>query len=292
MQLGKKSKTTDIYEKVRGDFGPEMEETPLVSPVASASPAIPSASRDSQDFAVDGEPVHVNVNESVSAKLTRDGAVAAFEIKGDLQLRINDPNFTKVKLDMTANPTHGAQFRTHPNVDKAQFNSNKVIQLKDLSKRFPVNNSIGVLRWRVARAGDADVLPITFTVWVNKGSTTTITIEYEYIGSDNLKDVMVTIPFGTEEPTISTHDAVYEVGGDSLEWHIGTVDEENPSGSFEFESSEAVDENEFFPMNVRFVKATPFVDVDVLNVSSLEMEGEPVGFSKETKTIAEGFTIE
>ncbi|KAI5305202.1 hypothetical protein KEM56_005023 [Ascosphaera pollenicola] len=292
MQLGKKSKTTDIYEKVRGDFGPEVEETPLVSPAVSTPHHVAAAPRVSEDFVGDREPVHVIINEALSAKLTRDGALQSIEIKGDLYLRINDPTFTKVKLDLTANPTHGAQFRTHPNVDKAQFNSNKVIQLKDLSKRFPVNNSIGVLRWRVANAGDADILPITFTVWVNRGSTTTITVEYEYLGSDSLKDVVVAIPFNTEEPTISSHDAVYEVGGDSLEWYIGNVDENNASGSFEFESSEAVDENEFFPMNVRFLKSTPFVDVDVTNVSSLDMEGEPVGFSKEIKTSAENFTIE
>ncbi|KZZ86803.1 Longin-like protein [Ascosphaera apis ARSEF 7405] len=294
MQLGKKSKTTDIYEKVRGDFGPEAEETPLVSPAVSTSQHAISAPvpRDSADLAADRDPVHISINEALSAKLTRDGALQSLEIKGDLYLRINDPAFTKVKLDLSASPTHGAQFRTHPNVDKAQFNNNKVIQLKDLSKRFPVNNSIGVLRWRVANAGDGDILPITFTVWVNRGSTTTITVEYEYLGSDSLKDVVVAIPFNTEEPTISTHDAVYEVGGDGLEWYIGAVDENNASGSFEFESSDAVDENEFFPMNVRFLKSTPFVDVDVTNVSSLDMEGEPVAFSKETKTTAENFTIE
>lgn len=293
MQLGKKSKTTDIYEKVREDFGPEAEEsTPLVpsqaaTPVAPASDARPSLSGDR-------EAVHITVAETISAKLTREGALKSFEVKGDLQLRISDPAFTKLKLDLQTGESNGAQFRTHPNVDKALFTNSNIIQLKDTTKRFPANNAIGVLRWRVANSGsDSDILPITFTVWVNKGSdSTTVTVEYELTGADTLRDVAVTIPYGATEPMVSSFDAVYEVSGDSLEWNIGTIDADTGSGSFEFEVVDAdADENEFFPMSVRFSKTTPFVDVDVSSVSLLEMD-EDVGFSKDVKSVAEGFLIE
>lgn len=295
MQLGKKSKTTDIYEKVRGDLGPEAEEaTPLVTPQAS-TPVADTVSSARASLSGDREPVHVTIAETISATLTREGALRSFEVKGDLQLRITDPSFTKVRLDLLAIPTHGAQFRTHPNVDKAVFTNDSAIQLKDITKRFPANNSIGVLRWRVASSGsdNAEILPITFTVWVNKGSdSTTVTVEYELTGSDTLRDVVVTIPYQTAEPAVSSFDAVYEVSGDSLDWNIGTVDESNASGSFEFESSGDGDENEFFPMSVRFSKTSPFVEVDVNEVSLLEMEGESTAFTKDIKCVAEGFVIE
>ena len=180
-------------------------------------------------------------------------------------------------------------------MDKAAFTNSSVIQLKDTSKRFPANNAIGVLRWRVASSGsdNADILPITFTVWVNKGSdSTTVTVEYELTGSDSLRDVVVTIPYGAAEPAVSSFDAVYEVSGDSLDWNLGTVDESNSTGSFEFEAADGGDENEYFPMNVRFSKVNPFVEVDVTDVSLLEMEGESTGFSKEVKSVAEGYVIE
>ena len=292
MQLGKKSKATDIYEKVRGDMGPEIEEeSPLATPQMSTPVQEPASARES--LTADREPIHVTIAETISATLTREGALKSFEVKGDLQLRITDPAFTKVRLDLQATPTHGAQFRTHPNVDKALFTSSSAIQLKDTSKRFPANNSIGVLRWRVASSVDnADILPITFTVWVNKGSdSTTITVEYELNGTDSLRDVVVTIPYGATEPAVSSFDAVYEVSGDSLDWNLGAVNESNPSGSFEFESTDA-DENEFFPMSVRFTKTTPFVDVDVTDVSLLEMEGESAGFSKDVRSVAENYLIE
>lgn len=288
MQLGKKSKATDIYEKVRGDLGPEADESAaLVSPAPdekeSARPSL-SAERES---------VHVTVAETISAKLSREGGLNSLEVKGDLQLRISDPAFTKVKLDLVANPSHGAQFRTHPNVDRGVFTNSKAIQLRDTSKRFPANNSIGVLRWRVTSSNseDSDILPITFTVWVNQGDTTTVTVEYELTGSDPLRDVVVTIPYGTSEPAISSFDALYEVSGDSIDWNIGDVDDSNPTGSFEFESTGDDDDDQFFPMVVRFAKSNPFVDVDVGGVSLLE-EGEDVPFSKEVKSVAEGYLVE
>lgn len=272
MQLGKKSKTTDMFERVRGDLGAQSEDmAPLVSnsqPVATADKA-PSARVSSS---VDREAIHATIDEQISARLSRDGMLKSFNVKGNLLLRISDPSMTKVKLDLIANQSHGAQFKTHPNVDKPQFNKSKAIQLKDPSKGFPANNSVGVLRWSATATAAADttgVLPITFTVWVNKGSddTFTITVEYEMTGSDSLQDVVITIPYSTSEPAISTFDAQYEVSGDSLEWTIGTVDEGNSSGTFEFEA-QAEDEAEFFPMSVRFAKSKPFIEVDVSLSSS------------------------
>lgn len=265
MQLGKKSKATDMFEKVRGEQGTSAEElAPLVSNSQPAAPAdkAPSARASTS---LDREAIHVTIAETITAKMSREGSLNSFSVKGDLQLRIADSSLTKVKLELTANATHKAQFRTHPNVDKALFNSAKAVQLKDPSKGFPANQSVGVLRWSASAAAETpNTLPITFTVWVNKGSDESwnIMVEYESTGGDSLRDVSVTIPYATSEPAVSSFDALYEVSGDSLEWNIGTVDESNSSGAFEFEA-QAADEGEFFPMSVRFAKSKPFVDVDV-----------------------------
>ena len=56
--------------------------------------------------------------------------------------------------------------------------------------------------------------------------TTSITVEYEATSQDTLKDVTVTIPYSTSEPSVSSFDAVYEVSGDSIDWTIGDVDSE------------------------------------------------------------------
>ncbi|KAL8943157.1 MAG: hypothetical protein Q9211_001086 [Gyalolechia sp. 1 TL-2023] len=293
MQLGKKSKTTEMFERVQGDLGTSAEESaPQVlhsQPVAQVDNA-PSARASTS---LDHEAIHIVIAESITAKLSREGSLNLFSVKGDLQLRIADPSLTKVKLDLTANPTHNAQFRTHPNVDKALFTSAKAIQLRDPSKGFPASQSVGVLRWSASAAAETpNVLPITFTVWVNKGSDESwnVMVEYELTGNDVLRDVSVTIPYATSEPAVSSFDAVYEVSGDILEWRIGTVNASNLSGAFEFET-QAEDEGEFFPMSVRFAKSKPFVDVDVNSVTLLDMD-QNMSFTKDVKSMADSYQIE
>ena len=262
MQLGKKNKTNNMYEQVTGEQAP-TEEEPLVAPKSSAPvAAAPASAR--QSTSNDREGVHITTNETISARLDREGLLKSFEVKGEMQLKITDPSLTQVKLDLATGDTRGAQLMTHPKVDKAVFKNDKVIQLSDASKGFPSNMGIGVMKWKLApRPDEVSDPPITFRVWVeDSGSTYNITVEYELTGGESLKDVTVTIPYETDEPNVGSFDAVYEVGGDSIEWNIGAVDDANSSGSFEFEA-QAGSDSEFFPMKVRFSKATPYVDVDV-----------------------------
>ncbi|KAI9878655.1 MAG: hypothetical protein M1823_006930, partial [Watsoniomyces obsoletus] len=259
------------------------ESAPLAGiPTTQPSTAPSAGSRPSLDTS---SPIHIVLAEQIIARLSREGSLKSFEVKGDLQLRISDPSLTKLSLLLTANEGPlKAQFRTHPNVDKALFTSSKVIQLKDTTKRFPSNNSIGVLRWRATAPADTpDILPITFTVWVNRSSDSyTITIEYELTDpSTPLREVVVTIPYASAEPAVSSFDSMYEVTGDSLEWTIGTIDDANATGSFEFEAQmgDGADESEFFPMSVKFDMVKPFIEVDVLNAKLIE-EGEEMNFEK------------
>lgn len=289
MQLGKKSKTTNIFEQVAGDLPPEQE--PLVSsPKTTTAPtAAPSSARASTSL--DREAVHITTSELISARLDREGLLKSFEVKGDLQLRISDPAFTQAKLDLAVGNSRGAQLITHPKVDKAVFKNSRTIQLADTSKGFPSNMAIGVMKWKLApKPEDIDDPPITFRVWVeDSGKTFNITVEYEWTGGDVLKDVSVTIPYSTDEPAISSFDAVYEVSGDSLEWNIGLVDDGSASGSFEFEAS-ADSEAEFFPMRVRFSKTKPFIDVTVSSVTLLSMN-QDISFSKDIKSVADVYEI-
>jgi len=267
MQLGKKSKTTDMFERVRGEMGAEIDDSPLVAPTAAPAAQVVSPRASTT---MDRDAIHVIISESITANLSREGAVNSISVNGDLTLRISDPSLTRIQLGLTANSSHGVQFRTHPKVDRNTFNKSKIIQMANVAQGFPVNNSVGVLRWRAApKTDDSSACPITFTVWINKDSDKyNITVEYELTGGDSLKDVSVLIPYQASEPIVSSFDATYDIMGDMLEWTIGSIDEDNGSGSFEFEA-EANDENDFFPMTVRFQKTSPYVDVDVCSSSSL-----------------------
>lgn len=276
MQLGKKSKTSDLFERVRADLGSQAEENEAAAALSNtrSNPHAESAYPTPIAALLARDDIEITIAESISAKISREGSLKSFNVKGDLQLYISDPALTKVKLNLIANPTHNATFRTHPNVDKGVFTNSKTIQLRDNSKGFPPNNSVGVLRWSASAPAQAnDVLPINFTVWVNRGTDDSwvVTVEYELTGTGDgttLRDVAVTIPYSTSEPAVSSFDATYEISGDSLEWVIGTIDESNATGNFDFEA-QAEDEAEFFPMSVRFTKDKPFVDVDVSFLSPI-----------------------
>jgi hypothetical protein len=266
MQLGKKSKTTNAFEQIRDELGPEVELAPppaaaALSPAGLSSSSVATPTVHSSDR----EPVHVTIAETISAKVSREGTLESFEVKGDLQLRITDPSLTQIKLTLAVgDSSKGVQLKSHPKVDKTLFKNQNVIQIARAGEGFPPNQSIAVMRWNFAPKGDSIDPPITFNVWVNDagGNTWNITVEYEWGGGDALKDVVVSIPYSTSEPAVSSFDAAYEVSGDSIDWTIGAVDEDNPSGSFEFEA-QASDEGEFFPMAIHFAKTKPFVDVDV-----------------------------
>nr|POE73072.1 coatomer subunit delta [Quercus suber] len=293
MQLGKKKTTSTMFDAVRGDLGPEAESNaPLAGvPAPAAAPVqTPVVARGNTN--ADRESIQVTIAEAISARLSREGSLELFEVKGDLQLRISDPSLSQVSLSLVMGDTHNAQMNAHPKVDKALFKSSNTVQLTDTTKGFPANNSIQVMRWRLAaKPDDIGEPPIKFTVWTSEVSTNTfsITVEYELTGDDALKDVTVTIPYATAEPSVSSFDAVYEVSGDSLDWTIGDVDSSNGSGSFEFEA-QAESESEFFPMSVRFAKTRPFVEVDVGSVT-LVNEGQDVGFGKEVRSVTESYTI-
>lgn len=294
MQLGKKTKTGSMFEAVRGDLGAEAEASaPLAGvPTPAAPPVQTQVAAPAGRPSIEREGIHVTVAEAISARLSREGAIETFEVKGDLQLRISDSSLTQVKLNLTLGDIKGAQLNAHPKVDKAQFKNSNTIQLSDTSKGFPANNSIQVMRWRLtAKPDDVQDPPIKFTVWTSEVSTNThsITVEYELTGSDPLKDVVVVIPYSTSEPSVSSFDAVYEVSGDSIDWTIGDVDDSNPSGSFEFEA-QAQSESEFFPMQIRFSKTRPWVDIDVSSVALLNM-GQDIGFGKDIRSVAENYQI-
>jgi len=50
--------------------------------------------------------------------------------------------------------------QTHPNVDKKLFTNDSVIGLKQANRSFPINNDIGVLKWRLQTVDEA-LLPLS-----------------------------------------------------------------------------------------------------------------------------------
>lgn len=286
MTLGKKTKQADLFEAVRG----EAEAAPLmntyVAPVEAEEPAIRQRS-------LDTESIHIKVTEHLSAKANRDGGIESLEVKGDLTLLISDRDQGKVRvLCELENNMPGIQMKTHPKVDKSSWSSGSVIALSDPSKSFPIDTSIGVVRWNSKQVPSDFELPVTVTCWPNVGNgTCDVTVEFERTGSGaaaDLRNVLVSIPLLNDadpeigESTVAGGRVTVNGGTSNLEWSIPAIDADETSGSLEFTCA-ADDADEFFPIHVTYEQQVSICGLDVSDVVAAGSEGPGGGvpFSKE-----------
>ena len=295
LALGKKSKQSNLFEAVRG----EAESVPLMvapeEPLASSSSSAPSGAAAAAARPDDMESIHIKVNEVVEARANRDGGLESVEIKGDLSLLITDRERGKVKVVCGLDNAHNIQLKTHPNVDKAAWSSQQTIGLRDPSKSFPIDTTIGVLRWRhalsAASANDANV-PVQLTCWPSPTDAggCELTIEFEHAGTEALTEVVIVVPLVNDtdpqigEASIDGSDVTVSLDSDNangaeLRWTIPIV-EAGTSGSLELALTKT-EADELFPITCTFATTNPIAGVEVADVKTAA-DGDIVPFSKET----------
>lgn len=214
---------------------------------------------------------------------TRDGSLNSLEVKGDLELRITDPAYTKLAIQISpisqvSNlPAASLQFKTHPHVDKGGWADARQIRLRDVNKPFPVKQNLGVLRWR-ATTKDETCVPLSVQVWPSPAEDGSgacdIMIEFELEATQQtLKNVVISIPIpGGVSPSIeSPESGSTDVSEDSIEWTIEEISEQSgvTSGQLEIKISEGAQDAEvFFPVSVDFVSEKTMGDISVSRVCS------------------------
>lgn len=266
MQLGKKSATF-------GDSQPLLVSTPAPQRRAVSQSQQPQYQQQQQQYQqqqqqqsskpiIDNNGILLTINEKYSGQITREGTITSAEIKGDLQIRINDPSLAhaQVKLTLQNDSDITTQYKTHPNVDKKLFNSSSIIGLKDPTKPFPSNDqNLGVLRWRSTRKsfdeeGSSGLLPIVLTTWVNNNNDGTVglTFEYEVDTSKNVDEVSIIIPIINASFESSDNDnAALEYTDSGVNIKLTDL-LKYESGSFEILCKDVEDEEALFPMELSF----------------------------------------
>lgn len=214
---------------------------------------------------------------------TRDGSLNSLELKGDLELRVTDPAFTKLAIQVSPAsqsslfPLSSLQFKTHPHVDKAGWTDSRLVQLRDVKKPFPVRQNLGVLRWRGTTKDEISV-PLSVQCWPSPAEDGSgacdVMIEFELEAIQlSLKNVVISIPLpGDVQPSVETpENGTTEVMEDSIEWHIEEISEESGviSGQLEIRVSEgAEDADVFFPVAIDFVSQRTMVEIAVSDTQS------------------------
>ncbi|KAG0248093.1 Coatomer subunit delta [Mortierella polycephala] len=281
MQLGRKQNNTDLFESLRS----EVEAAPVVQPQQQhqtqtqsrySAPAEP-------DFPM--ESVHIHIEEKITMIANRDGGLESMEVKGDLTLRVSDPAYAKISLALRHLEDSSIQFKTHPNVNKALFNSEKVIAFRDSSKEFPLNTATGVLRWRFI-SKDESSIPLSINCWPSPAGdgSSDVNIEYQLENEEMaFKNVNIIIPLPQgATPTVGEVDGEYSVDRQqgALIWQLASIDSSNASGSLEF-NCQGEDTESFFPVSVQFESERLVCDVDVVSVTQVA-DGSSAPFSKQS----------
>lgn len=229
-------------------------------------------------------PVMLVVAEKVSARMTRDGMVDSFEVKGSLTLTARDDESAKCSVQLKVDNAGDFVFNTHPKVNKPLYDKSMLLQLKDSSKGFPSERPVGILRWSYASNSD-DLVPLKINCWPEEESRgqMNVSIEYTLEGGKELHDVRIRIPLGTSDaPGILSVDGThkYNAAHNELVWELQMIDQSNSTGSLEFSIAQK-DTGAFFPITVEFSSQSLFVDVEVSGVTSVGSGGPlQYGFSK------------
>ncbi|KAI8990353.1 hypothetical protein BDB01DRAFT_507273 [Pilobolus umbonatus] len=275
MKLGKKAKAGDLFESIK----PDVEE-PLLAPASIQR--------------IYSESVHVDIDERVSITANKDGGLELMEVRGVLTLKITDPTSARIRLALKTENDSSIQFKTHPNVDKTAFKDEHIVQMKDLSRPFPINQNLELVKWKLS-SKDETAVPLTITCWPSPAGngTSDVNIEYELENDElELREVIISIPLVSDQSVnVSQADGTYYVDKSRrvLEWQLPVINSSNKSGLLEC-NIQGEDPNAFFPVMVSFVSETLLCGLDVVDILNAENNTE-VAFTKEVVMSAEDYVI-
>lgn len=283
LRLGSKKKDVDTFV---GQLQSEGEK--VIGSNSSTSSTISKATTP----VIDQEGVHIVIEEKISVTANRDGGLQNLEVHGLVKVKINDEQYGKIHVAFENNDKRGIQLQTHPNVDKKLFQSSSVIGLKHPDKPFPLNQDVGVLKWRY-QSKDESAMPLLINCWPNEtGQGCDVNIEYELEQDDlELNDVCITIPLpsGVGGPVVSDCDGEYNIDSrkNILQWNLPVIDSSNKSGSMEFSINGHADD--FFPVNVSFVSKKSYCDLKILEAR--QINGGAVKYSSEVLFYVDKYEI-
>jgi hypothetical protein len=240
-------------------------------------------------------PVMLLLSEKVSAKMSRDGMVESFEIKGALSLTAAHDESAVCSVQLKMGKTEHFTFSTNPKVNKTVFDNSSLVQLKDATKGYPSARSVGVLKWIYSSNTD-EMVPLKINCWPEEESRGQMNVSIEYsmdVKGVELHGVKIRIPLGTSDsPTILNMDGSHRhnAAAQEMVWELDLIDSSNSSGSLEFTISQKSSEA-FFPITVHFESPSLFCNVDVVSVRTAD-NSAPIQYGLQKSMGAEEYSIE
>ncbi|VDN21246.1 unnamed protein product [Gongylonema pulchrum] len=245
LKLGSKATDDDQFLKQLKSEG-QVVDAPARATGTSGVSGPSSVQLDAS--AVSRLPVHIKIEEKLSAVVSRDGGLENGEVQGSVALSLSDPQFATISVRIANNDKRGAQLQVHPNLDKKEWQENSLLKLKSVQKPFPVNMDV-------------------VNCWPNENPDgCVVNIEYTLQAEQmTLNNVVIVIPLPPATvPVISECEGSYEYvkSRSQLVWSLPVIDETNKTGSLEFSTPNGQSDH-FFPVTVRFTSSDLFCDMAV-----------------------------
>lgn len=288
MKLGSKTHDVESFVTQLKSEGEKVSSGAALSKVNTLSSKVTSPTISNMDS------IHLRQEEQLIISVGRNGGIETFELHGLLTLRISDEKYGRIKVLLSNKDTRGIQMQTHPNVDKELFKSKTEIGLKNPAKPFPLNNDIGVLKWRYSSSDEAS-LPLSINCWPsdNGAGGCDVNIEYELEHADlELSQVTISIPIPALcTPSVTECDGDYQLDArrHTLTWSLALVDATCKSGALEF-SAPSSSPGDFFPLHVSFTSSQSYANIKCTEVKLVEDES-PAKFSSETVLFTQKYEI-
>ncbi len=93
-------------------------------------------------------------------KFDHDGGLEALSVKGTMTLEVKDAESGFVMVKVNNQPSLPVTFNVHPNINKTAFNKSGILASREISRPFPENVALPVLKWR-SQTTDESAIPFT-----------------------------------------------------------------------------------------------------------------------------------
>lgn len=277
MKLGSKSKASQLLSAIQ----PEVE---VYNPVEQFEGTDTSR-----------EAVHFILEEKITIQATRDGELIGFDLRGEMSLQIISDDSTHIKANVSVPSIEGLQFMANPKMDRALFNSENTLALKDVSKGFPINQTVGILKWKLALK-DSSLLPFSVNCWLSPSDDgfcdvdIELTLESKHLEFEDL-NVSVPIPSGVfPEVGDCSGSSTFQEDDGVLMWELPLLNAEQPESALHFRCETEDQGESFFPFNITFSAANLLSGIQVESVVSTS-SGETFSHSQEARLCSDEYII-
>lgn len=237
--------------------------------------------------------IHFQLEEKVMVQTERDGSLSSFELRGDLSVQVSDSEFLHFQAQIEPPVIEGVQFMTNPKMDKALFNNERILALKDSSKGYPINQNVGILKWKLS-SKEPTTLPFSVICWISPSDGGACDVDIEVTLENeghSFEDLTLSIPLPDgADPDVGNCDGSYELQDGALSWEVSTLNYETKEAALHFQCHSDDQGDCFFPILVTFSTDKLLSGLQVVEVLHSESNAA-LTFAQDETFFAEEFVI-